>query len=703
MSRPDVPRSVFLALAFVAGALVLTGLSLVQKMFAGFDPLVLRGYAVPFSTGGLAGLLIGYFIYRLRSANVRLAARGSFHRALLDNVDAGVFIVDARTNIIESVNQHVLDLVGVEFDAVVGKKIDLFRCVDDKGKAYCFESPREPVECFLSTPDRPSIPVLMSVKRIVIGGEEKILETVISLSRQKRVELLLESEAQRRKALLEKSSDGIAIINQTHRVVEANERFAVMLGYSPEEVLSLRTWDYDVWIPKEKLVYKFKDLTEINEVFESVHRRKDGSTYDVEVSARGLLAGGEPFVLVICRDISDRKRDETALVEARKAAEAASRAKSEFLANMSHEIRTPINGIKGMLQLLSQTELDAEQREFIDYAVQASGRLTRLLSDILDLSRVESGRMEIADEPFDLADVLEGTLQLFKPVAREKGLELAVLIGPGVPTGLWGDEVRVQQIIGNLVGNAIKFTDTGGIEVAVHALPFSPEGHARLLFTVSDTGPGIGDDQMDMVFKPFTQADGSYRRRFQGAGLGLSICARLVGYLHGTMAVESEVGSGSCFHLSLPFRLAAGMPASVEGPRVASFAPGDLHILLAEDDMTSRLFVRRSLEKAGHTVMAVENGKEALGALKTRIFDVVLMDVQMPVMDGLESVKAIRRGDAGEGNRDVPVIALTAHSMAGDRERFLKAGMDGYAAKPLDAAVLHEMVSSAHGGGRSTP
>ena len=691
-------RLLFLVLAFFAGAALLTGFSAVQKVAAGVNPLLLKAYVVPFLFGGLSGALMGHFIYRLKTLNARLAAKEALLRTLLDNIDAGVFIVDARTNTIESVNRHVLDLAGAGIDDVVGRKSDFFLCIDDSGKPCGAEPLHEQVECVLVIPGKSPIPVLRSVKRISVDGQEKILETVISISRQKRVESLLESEAQRRKVLLEKSSDGIAVIDQEHRIVEANERFAAMLGYSPEEVVGLYTWEYEALTPKEEIVNGYEDLTKINRVFESVYRRKDGSTYDVEISARGLLAGGVPLVLVICRDITDRKRDEAALVEAKKAAESASKVKSEFLANMSHEIRTPVNGIMGMLQLVSRTKLTGEQREFINYAFQASGRLTRLLSDILDLSRVESGRMEVAAEPFDLADVMEGTRQLFDPVAREKGLELLVNIGPGVPAGLLGDEVRVQQIIGNLVGNAIKFTDAGRVEVAVHSLPSLSGDRVRLLFTVSDTGPGIGDDQLEKVFSPFTQADGSYRRRFQGAGLGLAICARLVELLHGTMAVESEVGSGSRFHFSLPFLL-SGDRAVTSRQGEGRDLPENMKVLLAEDDPTSSLFVQRSLEKAGHTVTSVTNGRKALAALREGVFDVVLMDVQMPVLDGLEAVQAIRRGDVGENNLRIPVIALTAHAMAGDRERFLASGMSGYAAKPLDIDELYAVLAAACGGG----
>jgi len=682
--------------AFLTGSALLMGLSFVQKMGAGIDPFRLRAYAVPFLAGGTIGALVGYFIYTLKAANCRLAANAALQRTLLDTIDAGVLIVDDKTRIIEKVNRHVLDLMGAGEQDVVGRKAPLVICDQDRGDRDDAAPSTDKAECILLTPGKAPIPVLRSVKRLTLDGEEKRFETVVSISRQKRAESLLESEAQRRKVLLEKSNDGIAIIDQEHRVVEANERFASMLGYPPEEVLGLHTWDYEVLSSKEEVISNFKDLTKVNTVFETIHRRKDGSTCDVEVSARGLLAGGVPLTLVICRDISDRKHAEAVLLEAKQAAESASRIKSEFLANMSHEIRTPINGIMGMLQLMGTTELTEEQQEFVRDASRASDRLTRLLSDILDLTRVESGRMEIAAEPFNPADIMQGMLHLFAPVAREQGLELRVQVSPDIPASLNGDAVRTQQILGNLVGNALKFTETGRVDVDVRPLPIHAEGECRLLFTVSDTGPGISDDQLGRVFTPFTQVDGSYRRRFQGAGLGLAICAYLLELMDGTMAVDSEVGVGSRFHFSLPFKLAEPQAAVAKVFAEPVFGRS-VKVLLAEDDRTSRLFARRSLEKDGHAVTAVENGSEALAALQAEPFDILLVDIQMPVLDGLETVKAVRRGEAGEENRDIPVVALTAHAMTGDRDRFLEAGMNGYVPKPLDPDALRAAVASTLG------
>ena len=392
----------------------------------------------------------------------------------------------------------------------------------------------------------------------------------------------------------------------------------------------------------------------------------------------GSLAGG----ILIREDVTSRIEMERTLTAARNEAQAASRAKSEFLANMSHEIRTPLNGVLGMLQLLRDTPLDDEQVEYADLAIQSSRRLTRLLADILDLSRVEAGKMAIQCEPFKLSQVVAEAVELFRPTAAQAGVDLTVHIDPALPSRVGGDAARLQQVLANLVGNALKFTAKGSVAVEAYPLPPRREGEERALFSVADTGCGIADDDLPRLFEPFVQGSRGYRRNVQGAGLGLSICKSLVELMGGNIAVDSEVGRGTTVFFCCAFRLCGS--AGQDAAHLADPAePGGLRVLVVEDDRITRLAVRRLLEKEGHAVVEAGDGAQALETLTREPCDLVLMDIQMPVLDGVQAVRAMRGEPRYAAVAGLPVVALTAYAMAGDRETFLAAGMDAYVAKPV--------------------
>lgn len=503
------------------------------------------------------------------------------------------------------------------------------------------------------------------------------------------------------RAVFEASPIGISLSDMNARCVQVNQAFEQISGLSAGEIIGKNPLELG-WVDSPETM---GEIGQQLASFGCVDARELRFRHPANGERTGLLwlrevtINHSPNILSFFLDITDRKQMEEDLKRARAGAEAAARAKSEFLANMSHEIRTPLNGVLGLSSLLDEKDVPADAHSMVRL-IRASGEtLAKILDDVLDFSKIECGKLEIEQAPFSLRESLEWGVELFRAKALEKHLALDLHIDPRTPDALVGDATRLRQVLANLISNAIKFTELGGI--SIHAGPGSgpaPHGAHRISVRVSDTGIGIPPGKVDHLFKAFSQLDPSTNRRFGGSGLGLAICRRLVELMGGSIRARSRPDAGSEFEFDFVARAGANAPSLVFSQPDSNLAR--LRILLAEDNQINQLVVERMLAKLGCNAEIVADGTEAVQKATESQFDLVFLDVQMPGVDGIEAAKRIRATSARSA--DSPIIALTASATIEDRRACLSAGMDDYLTKPLSMSALRNALVR-WGPGRRTP
>jgi len=520
--------------------------------------------------------------------------------------------------------------------------------------------------------------------------EEKKIEEAL-LNQKKLYETLIKTESE--------MGEGVSI-TEAEKIIYVNDAVCTIYGYNREEILALPS--FLSIVPDDerpRLIEKLRQRLKgerLQSAGETKIMRKDGKIIDIEYTVRNIEVEGRMQMLSIIRDVTDKKHDEEQLHAERERAESAEIAKKvgeQFLANMSHEIRTPMNAIVGFTDIILKTPLTAEQKQYIE-AIKLSGdNLLVIINDILDFSRMRSGKMPIENRNFKLSQIISLSKELIYPKAEEKKIELSACIDKNIPDDLVGDPSKLNQVVLNLTANAIKFTSKGKVTINVKLLS-DKNNEVEIELMVKDTGIGISKDKLSSIFEPFTQANNDTARRFGGTGLGLSIVKQIAELQNGTISVSSEEGKGSCFYFTIKYKKAM---AIIEGDSISINTHKkkikELNVLLVEDNGMNQLLAQKVLSDWGWRVEIAENGIEALEKLRSKNFDIILMDIQMPEMDGYEATRQIRN-NFPIPKCHTPIMAMTADVMSTEEEKCYKYGMNGYISKPFNTQVLYSKIES---------
>ncbi|SME95363.1 PAS domain-containing hybrid sensor histidine kinase/response regulator [Desulfovibrio gilichinskyi] len=671
---------------------------------------------------------------------------------ILDSIQAGVMLIDPQSRIIIDSNAEACRLIGLEKEQIMGRVCHDFICAAERGKCPVLDLGQavDKSERVLLTSKGTKLTVLKTVNIILINGKEQLLECFVDISQRKQAEeqLLrakedieqyaqnlevinkkltettasrdeLEQEVAERKLaesrlresrqlyqeLVENAASIILRMDINGRITFFNEFAEKIFGYLRNDILGkniIGTIVPEVESSGRDLRKMAQDIFHNPEKFinnENENMLRDGSRIWVSWSNKALYSSDNKLLEILCigSDITEQKKAVKALKLAKCQAEAASKAKSEFLANMSHEIRTPMNSILGVADLLLETKLDEEQKRYINLFESAGKSLLALINEILDFAKVETGRIELESVCFDLGLSIKDIDSIMRVVAKSKGLEFSCTLDADHPILVLGDQIRLKQILLNIIGNAVKFTEKGAVSITVSSVP-ARQNTRLFTFSIIDTGIGIPPEKMHTIFESFAQADSSTTRRYGGTGLGLTIAKRLAGLMDGEILVESKVGAGTIFKLVVPFNICneVNKDNSYNGEEAIPVDSGSKkkRILIVEDSESNRMLLDLYLEPSGHEVVLVENGLQGLTAFKNDNFDLVFMDIQMPVMDGIAATKAIREYEKENSLATTPIVALTANAFEEDREHCFNAGCTGFLAKPIKKKKLLSVIDS---------
>ncbi|MGC6585598.1 PAS domain S-box protein [Paenibacillus sp. Dod16] len=514
------------------------------------------------------------------------------------------------------------------------------------------------------------------------------ISQIVDITNSKVAEQRLQESIERYTSLKKYNHDAIISFNLEGRIINGNQMAEQLTGFKIPELIGTRISNLIGERHLARILSPLADYVAVEKAINVIHH-KNGHTVEVLATLAPIVIHNKNVgFYIIAKDMTEQKR----LIIEKEAAEKTNNAKSEFLAMMSHEIRTPMNGVIGMTDLILETELDEEQRDYVQIIKKSGTTLLNIINDILDFSKIESGRTELVEETFNLRTALSETLNLILPKALEKNIEVTTSVASDVPSQVYGDVTKLRQVLMNLLSNAIKFTPNGAVSISVQCV--EDQGNSALIqFSVMDTGIGVPSEKVAQLFEPFYQVDHYMTRQVEGTGLGLAICKKLVQLMGGDIWYEKNQNQqGSVFTFTVDFSFKPNDVNQQENGAVHEnhSSGNDLKILIAEDNEVNQLVLKKMIEKLGYHSTTVQNGLEAVEAFERYPYDIVFMDISMPFMDGTEAVRLIKESVSSE--KQPFIVAVTAHAIKGDREKYLGMGMDEYVSKPVSMNVISGII-----------